>query len=75
MNFHHITRCSSGKETHHFQEFVNVSFDLHGGLSIDPNIEPISYDMLEDTSPKCSKKDQVIKEKYFGNLSINNFSS
>ena len=75
MNFHRIARCCLGKETHLFQKAVNVSFDLHGGLSIDPNIEPISYDMLEDTSPKCSKKDQVIKEKYFGNLSINNFSS
>ena len=53
---------------------MNKSFDSHEILSIDLDLKSISYEMLKGTSPNFIQNNQVIREKYFGNLNINDLS-
>ena len=69
-----MTKCCLGKEIDLFQDNVNKSFDSHEGLSIDLNLESISYDMFKGTSQNYIENDQVTREKSFGNLNINDLS-
>ena len=74
MNLNHSTKCCPRKEINLFQENVNKSFDSHEILSIDLDLKSISYEMLKGTSPNFIQNNQVIREKYFGNLNINDLS-
>ena len=68
MNLSCSTKCCSRKEINHFQAKIDKSFDLHEGLSINLDLESISYGILKGTSPNYIENNQVIKEKYFGNI-------
>ena len=62
------------KEINLFQAKIDKSFDLHEGLSIILDLESISYGILKGMPPNYIENDEVIREKYFGNLNINDLS-
>ena len=51
VNLSQSSKCSSWKEINLFQAKIDKSFDLCEGLSINLDLESISYGMLKGTSP------------------------
>ena len=51
MNLSCSNKYCSRKEINLFQAKIDKSFDLHEGLSINLDLESISYGMLKGTSP------------------------
>ena len=63
MNTSRSTKCCLGKKINIFQAKIDKRFDLHEHLSIDLDLESISYGLFKGTSPSYIENDQVIRDK------------